>query len=127
MNYRDVASTYREASFENAPPVKIVRMMYEGAIKHLERARRLDPRESGLAFNEALSRADAIVSELRLSLDKPAAAEICTQLEGLYLFVEDRIALAFSERSGDSLEAGVGVLRTLLDAWRQIDVVEQAA
>ncbi len=127
MNNKNAASTYREASFENAPPVKLVRMMYEGAIKHLERARRTDPVAGGIAFNEALGRADGIVSELRLSLEKDVAPELCTQLEGLYLFVEERIALAFSERSADLLEACTDVLRTLLDAWSQIDVVEQAA
>ena len=127
MNNQNAASAYREASFENAPPVKLVRMMYEGAIKHLERARRFDPVSDCAAFNEALGRADGIVSELRLSLETDVAPELCTQLEGLYLFIEERIALSFSERNADSLEACTDVLRTLLDAWRQIDVVENAA
>ena len=43
MNPHSAASAYKEALYENAPPLKIVHMLYEGAIRFLAQAEQVDP------------------------------------------------------------------------------------
>jgi flagellar secretion chaperone FliS len=118
---------YKESLLENAPPIKIVRLLYEKAILHMERARRLDLATQSLLFTEAIDKADAIVIELRLSLDLAPAPQISSSLESLYLFVEERLTEALAQRSGDALVPAIAVMNDLLDAWRSIELGGQAA
>jgi len=118
----DAASAYRESSFENAPPLKILRMLYQGAIRFIDQAIELDPAADAAHFNEKLGRADAIVCELRCSLAREHAPELCDQLESLYLFVEKRIDDAFQARDAQPVREARVVLTKLLDGWKQIEL-----
>ena len=92
MDLRHAADAYRQSSLENAPPVKIVRLLYEGAIRFLGRAAGRPVTDGERA--RWLGRADAIVKELRCSLEPGPDPALAENLEQLYLFVEDRIAAA---------------------------------
>lgn len=127
MNHRDIASTYKQAAIESAPPIKIVRLLYEGAIRNLERARRLEVDTDMLAFTDLVLKADAIISELRLCLDPKPNPEVAEQLTGLYLFCESELTRALSEEDAGPLDGALSVMRTLLDAWKQIEVTSEAA
>ena len=127
MNPKSAANVYREAAIENAPPLKVVHLLYQGALRFIDQAAQIDPESDVAAFQEKINRADAIVSELRLSLDHVPVPEITDQLNALYLFVEDRLRTAFLERSPNTLPEARNVLSTLLEGWLQIDVGAQAA
>lgn len=118
---RTAASIYEQASVENAPPVKIVRMLYQGAIRFLDSAAACDPRERGSRFAHQLSRAEDIVTELRLCLESEPAPEVAESLTQLYLFVEGCIQRARREQSAEPLSGARSVLVTLLEAWTAID------
>lgn len=122
MHSKNPIAAYQEASLESAPPIKIVRLLYQSAIRRMEQARRMQLPKDATAFNEALAKADAIVTELRFSLDHRRSAELCQRLEGLYLFVEDQLGHALAERQSEALEPAVRIMRTLLDAWEQVEV-----
>jgi flagellar protein FliS len=122
MNPQSAASAYLEASIENAPPVKIVHMLYQGALRFLERAAKCDPNEPSSDFTHWLSRAEAVVSELRVALDSAAAPEVAEQLERLYLFVESEIFTAMTERKRQPIDNARSVLEKLQQAWAEIDV-----
>jgi flagellar secretion chaperone FliS len=121
----DPTHLYKQSLLENAPPIKITRLLYEKALVHLERARRLDPRKDGRQFNEAIGKADAIVVELRLSLDHGPAPDISGSLEKLYLFCEEQLMNAMADRSIESLAGVTNVLSNLLGAWRAVEVETQ--
>ena len=87
MDERTAAEAYRHAALENAPPIKVVRLMYQGALRFLDQALGEDPAEAGSRFSELVQRVDAIVSELRLALDPEHDPKVCHDLEQLYLFV----------------------------------------
>ncbi len=118
--YSSAASAYREASLESAPPLKVVHMMYEGAIKFLGQAQELEPGDPN--FGRLLNRADAIVSELQLSLDPEQAPELAGKLTSLYLFVANQIMEALLERTAEPIPAAREVLQTLLDGWKKLEV-----
>jgi flagellar protein FliS len=116
------ASTYAEDSIVNAPPVKIIRLLYEGAIRFIDRAMRTDPHDPQSRFVHWVGRAEDIVVELRCHLARENASEIADTLAQLYLFVEGRFVLAMRERSCEPLQAARDVLSTLLEAWSAVEV-----
>jgi flagellar secretion chaperone FliS len=122
MHHQHAAQTYREAAFENAPPIKILRMLYQGALRFLDQAEAEDPAAPASRFGEYLLRADAIVSELRLALLREHAPAITDDLEQLYLFCEERISTALRSRDPAPIRAAREVLANLLEAWKQVEV-----
>lgn len=122
MDHRAAADAYRHSSIENAPPIKIVRMLYEGALRFIARAEAEDAGDPRSEFLRFVGRADAIVTELRLALDHSVGGEISANLEALYLFCEDEFARAGLERSSEPLAGVKRVLEVLLDAWQRVEV-----
>ena len=124
MKPESAASAYTKATYDSAPPIKIVHMMYEGAIRFLEQAEQLDPATDTVPFTDRLNRADAIVSELRISLEPLHAPELAEKLNALYLFIESRIREAFLDRISAPIPDARRVLETLLEGWKEIEVAE---
>ncbi|MGB0331663.1 MAG: flagellar export chaperone FliS [Planctomycetota bacterium] len=117
------AEAYLNSSVENAPPIKIVRLLYQGAIRFLGQATLEDSRDPRSKFVELLSDADAIVAELRLSLDPSAGSpDVVENLQSLYLFCEGEIQRAMLDRSPEPLGGVKAVLETLLEAWSKVEV-----
>ena len=121
MKKNTPADAYMAASVETAPPLKIVRMLYEGAIRFISRAA-----DAGIETREGsawVGRADAIIKELRISLDPTRDVEVCEQLEGLYLFCEEELSRAVREGDGAGLTNACEVLGILKDAWLEAGLV----
>lgn len=115
------ASIYAEADIENAPPLKLVRLLYQGAIRFLDRAAICDPHASGSKFTYWLGRSEDIVVELRLALDNGPAPQLAESLNDLYLFVETQMQNARRQQSTQPLAGARAVLIKLLEAWTAID------
>jgi len=122
MNPNHAALAYKNESIENAPPLKIVRLLYQAALRHLDTAARCDAKAPDSPFIDSLCRADAIVCELRLALEKDQAPEVSAHLEQLYLFVEDTLQACMRERTSEGLDGARNVLATLLEAWTKIEL-----
>ncbi|MEM8709404.1 MAG: flagellar export chaperone FliS [Planctomycetota bacterium] len=121
--HAQAAEAYLTSSVENAPPIKIVRMLYQGALKFLLQAEGEDPLDPTSGFIQFCGDADAIVAELRLSLrDDVGGEEVVEQLKGLYLFCEGEIARAMLERDRAPLPNVRQVLSKLLEAWQHVEV-----
>ena len=117
------AAAYKSANVENAPPLKLVRMMYEGALRFLEQAESAHGAGDAARFQERCLRAQAIVAELRLALDPAAAPELAANLDSLYLFAEGEIRAAILGEVPTPLRPARDVLATLLDGWKRLEVV----
>jgi flagellar protein FliS len=121
VNSRSAAAAYKAAHYESAPPLKLVQLMYEGALRFLaqaEAAAASDPAR----FRERCSRAQAVISELRLSLEPQHAPELAEHLTALYLFAETEIQKALLAGDPAPLAPVGDVLSTLLDGWKRIEV-----
>lgn len=121
MDSRSAAGAYREAAFENAPPIKIVRMLYAGALRFLDQAAAESPGGPGSRYADLLVRADAIVTELRVSLRKEHAPAVAENLEQLYLFVEERLRAAQRTQDPAHITQARKVLAELQAAWSQVE------
>jgi flagellar protein FliS len=114
------ALQYQSARVRTASPVQVLVSLYEGAIRFLKEALAHHESRDISRRGVALSKAHAIVSELRATLDHDRAPELSQQLDGLYDFVIDRINAA--TRAGDAtlVEPALRVLTSLHGAWLEI-------
>lgn len=119
-NPQAAIDAYRTSSIENAPGIKIVRLLYDGALRFLDRA--INCGSEDPHFGMWVMRADSIVLELRLSLRHEHAPEIMANLEELYLFCEERHAKAATDGSVQLAQESRDVLHTLLEAWKEIEL-----
>jgi flagellar secretion chaperone FliS len=124
MRNSDAAAAYRNATFDNAPPIKILRMLYEGAIRFLKYAEELEPGTED--YRKYVRQADEIISELRATLNHEPNPEIAANLESLYLFAQGELAKAYLEGEKEHLAPAKQVLETLLDGWKQAQALLNA-
>ncbi|MEM7306762.1 MAG: flagellar export chaperone FliS [Planctomycetota bacterium] len=124
-SYTSAADAYRQATFENAPPIKIVRLMYQGAMRFLDEALTMGAEADPTRFRDRLNRAEAVIVELRISLEPDYAPELCRELERLYLFAEDAIHQAIQSGDVEPLYGAKRVLSSLFEAWQEIELREQ--
>jgi flagellar protein FliS len=120
MSYQNVAATYRQNAILTASPEKIVKLLYDGAIRHLERSRIAlsDPATRNVALaGESLSKAMGILGELRSCLDHEIGGEVTANLDRLYEFGIDQISQANMKREPQPVENTLKVMRTLKEAW----------
>jgi flagellar protein FliS len=116
------AAAYKSSHFDNAPPLKLLRLMYEGALRFIDQAVAAHPDGEGARFQDRCMRAQAVVSELRMALDPSQAPELAENLDHLYLFCEERLRSAVLDPAVEPLEHAREVLSTLLDGWKSIEV-----
>lgn len=128
MQASHAASAYARNAVLTASPEKIVLMLYDRAIQQIEAARTNlvtaaasgadgDINEAG----EAIGRAFSIVGELKNTL-RHEHAPLAHDLDRLYDFTLDQLALAQQDRAAAPLDAGLKVLRTLKEGWDGIVV-----
>jgi flagellar protein FliS len=120
MSQALAAATYQRNAVLNASPEKLIKLLYDGAIKHLERSRLFLTDQKTARSPEAgnaLSRAIGILGELRASLDHAAGGKIAADLDRLYEFCLDQISQANLTRTPAGTETALRVLRTLKEGW----------
>ncbi|MFN3243500.1 MAG: flagellar export chaperone FliS [Planctomycetota bacterium] len=120
MTYAQAAATYQRNAVMTASPEKLVKMLYDGALKNLEQARAgiEDPSTArSQEVGNALSKAMGIIGELRASLDHAAGGDISRNLDSLYEFSLDQLSQANLQRTIDGVNATLQVMRTLKEGW----------
>lgn len=117
-DYARAHSAYQQGQVAASSPVRIVVLLYDGAIRFARQAQAKfsDPGVRG----HALGRAHAIVSELMIALDHEKGGEIAQRLESLYRYVLDGVLRANVQGDARALESAIGVLETLAEGWREI-------
>lgn len=112
---------YRTSAATTASPAQLVLMLYDGALVRVHRAElalAADPVDV-TAVNDHLSRAQAIVDELSLTLDRERGGEMAANLASLYTFCRERLIDANVAKSAEPLAAVIDTLTGLRDAWEQ--------
>jgi flagellar protein FliS len=119
------ASGYAKVGLETgvlaASPLKLIIMLYEGAITacrgaivHMKQA---DIENKGKMLSNAILIID---NGLRLSLDKKAGGEIARSLDDLYIYMSQQLMLANIRNDADMVQAVITLLTELKSAWEEI-------
>jgi flagellar protein FliS len=110
---------YLETEVFSADPVKLVCMLYRGAIDATAAARRHLKAGEIRERSRQIMRAAAILRELSRSLD-PQYEEISRPLRDLYAYMQTRLLLANQKQIDAPLAEIEQLLSTLLDGWKTV-------
>jgi flagellar secretion chaperone FliS len=109
---------------QTAAPGQIVLMLFEGAIRFLERAESgfnlEDPAESNQTIHNNIQRTQEILHELNMALDLTNGGELAQTLRGLYEYMDRRLLESNMRKSTDGIIESRRHLCTLRDAWKQM-------
>ena len=121
----NATARYHQMSVNTASPETLVVMLYEGTIRFLTQA--ID----GIKINdlerkrESIDRALAIVQHLQGTLDFERGSQIAGDLHNIYGYMTSQIVQGSTRLDTRPLEETIGLLNTLVAAWRQIAAKEQ--
>lgn len=115
-------SAYKETSVRTASGGKIIIMLYDEAIKQLDSAAALLESETKALdqVNNAILKAQDIITELMVSLDFEKGGEIAPKLFSLYRYFNDRLMEANIQKDRAPIVSVRTLLIELRDAWAQI-------
>jgi flagellar protein FliS len=118
----DPVQAYRETQIKTANQIKLIVMLYDGAIRHLNLA--LEELSGGHEHydrvNNHIVAAQDIVSELMASLDFERGGEIARGLFSIYSYANRRLMDGNVRKDRAPLEEVKRLLAELRDAWAGI-------
>ena len=118
--YATAQQAYRDSSVLTAPPERLVVMLYDGANRFLFQAAHAMRSGDVSLTNNRMQRAEAIISELRGTLNHEQGGEIAGRLESIYDFCQRHLLEARLKRDPERVEQVMNLLGELRDAWEQV-------
>lgn len=127
MSRLAVARKYQAVQIESASPGQILVALYDGCIRFCKGAQlRIEEGDIG-GKGHMISKALAILGELRSTLDHNVAPDLCQQLERLYLFFQEQLSQANMHMDATYIDPVVRMMTDLRDAWSQAVTEVEAA
>jgi flagellar protein FliS len=121
MHVSNPWKSYRQISTLTAPPGQIILMLFDGALRALERALPgftvEDPAEANMVIHNNLQRAQDIIRELNYALNMEQGGECAETLRNLYEYFERRIQESNIGKRREGIDEVVHHLSILRDAW----------
>lgn len=116
---------YYEQKILSSDPIELVRLVCQRAISSVGEAREHLRRKRIAERSAAIMRAYAALHQLLAALRPEVAPELCARLQGLYLYIQQRLLDANRQQADAPLAEALSLLRTLAEAWSA--VAEQLA
>jgi flagellar protein FliS len=121
---RNASMLYRQnsvaGSVEGADPHQLIGMLLDGAIERIRRAKGELALGDVAAKGASITRAIAIVGELRACLDHKVSPALSQRLDSLYEYVSRRLLQAQLNNDAAALEESVRLLTPIRDGWHAI-------
>jgi len=116
------ALAYRTVDAQSRSPLELVVMLYDGAIRFLGEARDADERKNLRERATAVSKALAIVGELRstLNLEEGSSMPLALELDRLYDYMMGRLLEVTTKKDLSGLEEVQRLLITVREGWVQV-------
>ena len=114
---------YRQTSVKTATQGKIIVMLYDEALRQIDAAIQLlndNSRQLDLV-NNAVVKAQDVVTELMVSLDMENGGDIAQNLFRLYIFFNQQLMEGNIKKETSPLTQVRRLMAELRDAWKQIE------
>lgn len=108
---------YQTSAVDTAGPAQLVLMLYDRVLTGCIRVRQAEGDGSRETVNYELQRIQAILMELRVTLDHEQGGQIAANLASLYDYCRDRVIRANVSRDVALLDAVESAISELRDAW----------
>ena len=115
-----IATAYQQTHVSHADPVQLIVLLYDGALARIAEARQRFQENDRLQAELAVTKAQAIVNELRNSLNREEGGEIAENLHRLYLYIHDRLVACLLDQKLEPLAEASALLEDLRGAWAEI-------
>jgi len=113
-------NSYQEVAVKTATPVRLVTMLYEGAIRYLRQAAdAVQARDLG-AKHQAVDRAMAIIQHLQGTLDLERGRNVAADLDRLFDYISTRVFAGSSKMDAAPIEEVIQLLTMLLSGWQEV-------
>ena len=125
MGYNQAYTAYKNTNIRTASQGHLVVLLYEGAVRQLTAAAALfDSADTVKArdiekFNNCLQKAQAIITELQVSLDMEKGGESAKNLMSLYIYFNNELMSANINRDKKKVDFVLSMMTELSGAWRQ--------
>jgi flagellar protein FliS len=124
MNTMSPWKSYKQVATQTASPGQLILMLYDGAIRFLEQARRGfhhdDPLEYNLTINNNVQKAQAIITELNGALNIKDGGELALTLNRLYDYFDRRLMEANLRKDEEAIIEIINRLTILREAWQEM-------
>ena len=118
-------TAYQNTNIKTASQGKLVVLLYEAAVKNLKNAESLIDEENKIKpsnmekFGKFLQKAQAIITELQVSLDMEKGGEIAKNLMSLYIYFNQELISVNIKHDKTKLEYIEQQMSELLKAWKE--------
>ena len=110
---------YQDMKVQTASPAQIMIMLYDGAIRFSLQAKKKIEERDFEGKGVFISKTQAIIDELMNSLDFTIAPDLCTNLQKLYIYINERLTHANIQLDPEAMDEVIQLLNTLRDGWKQ--------
>ena len=126
MGYSNAYNAYQKTNVNTASQGRLVVLLYEGIIKQLTLAETYIEEDGKIKpknieqFGICIQKAQAIITELQVSLDMEKGGDIARNLMSLYVFFNEELLAANINHNKEKIEFVLKMVKELADSWRQI-------
>jgi flagellar protein FliS len=115
-------SEYRKTEVNTADKIRLVIMLYDGAVNFLRIAKNKLHQRDIAGKGLYLAKTTAIVGELSSALDMEAGGEIAKNLRSLYTYILGRLLDANLKNDYAAFDEVERILLTLSEGWKGIEI-----
>ena len=116
--------SYRQVATKTATPGQLVLMLFDGALRFLDKALvgfdLDDPLESNLAINNNILKAQEILRELNMSLNMEQGGEFATTMRRLYNYYDLQLSQSNLQKDSSGVQLVIRLLSVIRGAWAEM-------
>lgn len=111
-------ATYQNNTVNTSTPGELTLMLYNGCLKFIEQAKRALVDDKLEEKNTAIQKAQAIISELMLTLD--TSVPVAENMLILYEFANSRLVDGNIKNDPLLFDEAAGIIMEFRDTWKQV-------
>ncbi|MEN9776714.1 MAG: hypothetical protein RIS24_1989 [Verrucomicrobiota bacterium] len=116
--------SYRQVATKTATPGQLVLMLFDGALRFLDKALvgfdLDDPLESNLAINNNILKAQEILRELNMSLNMELGGEFAATMRRLYNYYDLQLSQSNLKKDPAGVQLVIRLLSVIRGAWAEM-------
>jgi flagellar protein FliS len=121
MAYGKFVNEYRKGAVNGASPLKLVIMLYDGALRYMETGKHAMRHGDLQKQNGELQKAQRVVTELMSCLDMDQGGEVAQNLLALYSYILNCLVQANIEDKPDLIDQSIAILSELRESWTALE------
>jgi flagellar protein FliS len=114
------AAISQNSQITQADPAQLIVLLYSGALSLIAQGQQFHKDKDMVQAGLAISKAQAIVGELRQVLDMESGGDIAKNLDRLYAYLHELMVKAMLVNKTEPLNEAAKLLTKLREAWTEV-------